>query len=69
MPATLEFQVQGMTCQGCVGSVQRAATRVPGVTAIDVDLANARAVATGTFDTEQLFAALRKAGFSPMLTA
>jgi copper chaperone CopZ len=66
MPDAVTFQIQGMTCDGCVRSVQRAATRVPGVSAIDVDLTSARAVAHGAFDREALAAALRKAGFTPV---
>jgi copper chaperone len=35
--------VEGMTCQGCVGSVTRAVSAVTGVESVDVDLAGKRA--------------------------
>jgi copper chaperone len=35
---TLEFDVQGMSCGGCTGSVQRALASVDGVSHADVTL-------------------------------
>ena len=35
---TLEFDVQGMSCGGCTGKVQRALARVDGVSHADVTL-------------------------------
>jgi copper chaperone len=37
------FNVQGMTCQGCVASVTRVLEATPGVASAHVDLAQARA--------------------------
>lgn len=35
---TLKFDVQGMTCGGCTGSVQRALGKIDGVSHVDVSL-------------------------------
>lgn len=35
----MEFKVEGMTCTGCSGSVERAVGGLDGVTACQVDLA------------------------------
>lgn len=35
---TLKFDVQGMTCGGCTGSVQRALSGLDGVTHVEVTL-------------------------------
>jgi copper chaperone len=35
---TLKFDVNGMTCGGCTGSVQRALTKIDGVSRVNVSL-------------------------------
>jgi copper chaperone len=35
---TLKFDVHGMTCGGCTGSVQRALSKIDGVSHVDVTL-------------------------------
>jgi copper chaperone CopZ len=60
----IEIGVQGMTCDACVNSVKRVVSRVPGVHAVDVDLASGRAVVSGQFDAEAVKAAVRKAGYT-----
>ena len=40
---TGRFTVDGMTCGGCVRSVTRAVSQVPGVTKVDVSLDEKRA--------------------------
>ena len=35
---TLKFDVHGMTCSGCTGSVQRALSKIDGVSPVDVSL-------------------------------
>jgi len=74
--ATQEFdlQVGGMTCASCVGRVERALKRVPGVVAAEVNLATERArvrTARGSVTAEQLAAAVREAGYeaSPVAEA
>jgi len=43
---TLELKVEGMDCEGCVKSVTRMLSGVPGVQQVDVSLAEARARVT-----------------------
>ena len=43
---TVELKVEGMDCEGCVKSVTRMLTGVPGVQKVDVSLAEARATVT-----------------------
>jgi len=61
-----EFAVEGMHCQGCVKSVTGAVSRVPGVTRVDVSLADKAAKVE--FDAslvtpEAIVAAIEGAGF------
>lgn len=60
-----DLQVDGMTCASCVGRVERALQRVPGVQAASVNLATARASvqASGAVDAQALIAAIAKAGY------
>lgn len=44
--ATVELKVEGMDCEGCVKSVTRMLSGVPGVAAVDISLAQARAQVT-----------------------
>jgi len=68
-PQTLELAIQGMSCASCVGAVERALNKVPGVVSASVNLATARAqvVADPTLDVEQALAAVSKAGFSAQI--
>ncbi len=62
---SLDLQVNGMTCASCVGRVERALKKVPGVQSASVNLATGRAsvqVAEGT-DVGSLIAAIAKAGY------
>ena len=66
--ATREYnlQVGGMTCASCVGRVERALKRVPGVVSAEVNLATERArvtAASSSITAEQLAAAVRDAGY------
>ncbi len=60
---TVELAVEGMTCASCVGRVERALQKVPGVTAAQVNLATERATVQGSATLEALLAALNKAGY------
>ena len=40
---TLELKIQGMRCDGCVKSVTRVLSALPGVHAVEVSLAEGRA--------------------------
>ncbi len=62
---TLELQIEGMTCASCVGRVEKALKRVPGVVSVEVNLATERAVVQveGSADAAALMAAVDKAGY------
>ncbi len=62
----LELSIDGMTCASCVGRVERALAKVPGVKSVSVNLANERAhlELLGLVDQQTLIAAVTKAGYS-----
>ena len=63
--ASIELQVQGMTCASCVGRVERVLRRVPGVQEVAVNLATERArikLLAGT-PVQALVAAVMMAGY------
>jgi copper chaperone len=63
---TVTIKVGGMTCGGCVASVQRVVKALPGVESVDVSLANEEAVVTydGAKTAPAAFtAAIAAAGF------
>ena len=64
--AELELGIEGMTCASCVGRVERALQRVPGVFGAEVNLATerARVVAAPGVTADSLAAAVRDAGYS-----
>lgn len=57
------LSVQGMTCNGCVNTVTKVLSRVPGVTGAKVELDAARATVEGTASPDALIAAVEAAGF------
>ncbi len=61
----IDLGVSGMTCASCVGRVERALKRVPGVVGAEVNLATerARVTATAGVSVEQLAEAVGKAGY------
>jgi copper chaperone len=59
---TLDFTVDGMTCQHCVASVTEEVTELGGVTEVDVDLASGRLRVVGDVTAEQVQAAVAEAG-------
>ncbi|MHC8370112.1 heavy metal translocating P-type ATPase [Pseudomonas sp. MDT1-85] len=63
---SLELSIDGMTCASCVGRVERALTKVPGVKSVSVNLANERAhlELLGQVDPQFLLDAVTKAGYS-----
>ena len=65
-PATLNLSVQGMTCGGCVRSVQRKLETTPGVRKAVVSLESASATVeydAGIVKPDVLAAAVRSIGF------
>ena len=62
----LDLVIDGMTCSGCVGHVEKALTRAPGVLSADVNLATERAavVIDGTTDAAMLTEIVARAGYA-----
>lgn len=61
------LQITGMTCGHCAMSVTKALQQVPGVNAAEVDLAQGTAVVHGAAASEDLIAAVKKAGYQAAL--
>ncbi len=63
---TVSLAISGMTCASCVGRVEQALARVPGVLKATVNLATERAtvqVAAGAATIDTLLAAVKRAGY------
>ena len=62
---TTTYTVSGMTCQHCVMSVTEEVAEIPGVRAVDVDLAAGSLTVTseGSADTTAIRAAVEEAGY------
>ena len=62
---TLELSIGGMTCASCVGRVERALGKIPGVNGVSVNLANERAhlELLGQVDPHILIDAVKRAGY------
>jgi copper chaperone len=61
-----EFAVGGMSCGGCVASVTRAVSRLPGVKMVDVSLQNKAATIeydATAIEPAAIVAAIEAAGF------
>ena len=68
---TSSYTVVGMTCGHCVGAVTEEVSQVPGVTAVDVDLAGGRLTVTSDapVDESAVRAAVDEAGYELAGTA
>ncbi|MGY1763640.1 heavy-metal-associated domain-containing protein [Geodermatophilus sp. SYSU D00779] len=64
--STTSYTVTGMTCGHCVNAVTEEVSAVPGVTAVDVDLASGGLTVTSTepVDADAVRAAVQEAGYS-----
>jgi copper chaperone len=61
---TRDYAVEGMTCSHCVLSVHEEVSEVPGVSAVEVDLASGRLTVTGSdLDDDAVRAAVTEAGY------
>jgi copper chaperone len=60
---TSTYAVSGMTCEHCVRSVTEEVSEVPGVTAVDVDLATGRVTVSGDAGADAVRAAVAEAGY------
>ncbi len=69
--STATYTVTGMTCGHCVSAVTEEVTQVPGVTAVDVDLASGRLTVTSDapVDDDAVRAAVDEAGYELAGTA
>jgi copper chaperone CopZ len=64
--ANIELQVAGMTCQGCVRSVEMKLSKVPGVESARVDLGAGRATVRyddSRANVDQLIGAVEQIGY------
>ena len=63
--STATYTVVGMTCGHCVSAVTEEVSQVPGVTAVDVDLASGDLTVTSdaTIDDSAVQAAVEEAGY------
>ncbi|HDR9698921.1 TPA: copper ion binding protein, partial [Burkholderia aenigmatica] len=72
-PASIELDIDGMTCASCVSRVEKALAKVPGVTRASVNLATERATIDATPDVTaaRLAEAVTQAGYgaTPVTTA
>lgn len=69
--ATVELHVEGMTCQGCVRSVEKKLSNVPGVASARVDLAAKTASVeydSAQTDADRMIAAVEQIGFQASRT-
>ncbi len=57
------LRIEGMSCAGCVRSVENALAGVPGVDAASVNFASETAAVTGAFDAALLLQAVKNAGY------
>ena len=66
MATTKTYTVTGMTCAHCVSSVRAEVERIPGVTAVEVDLAGGSVTVTGErpVDDAAVAAAVDEAGYA-----
>jgi copper ion binding protein len=63
--STATYTVTGMTCGHCVASVTEEVSQIPGVTAVDVDLASGGLTVTSAAPVEDsaVRAAVEEAGY------
>jgi copper chaperone CopZ/GNAT superfamily N-acetyltransferase len=62
-PRVVTFSIAGMTCGHCAGTVNKALSKVNGVTRVQVDRSSGRAVVEGTARPEVLADSVRMAGY------
>ena len=68
--ATVDLQVEGMTCASCVARVERTLGKIPGVTAtVNLPLESAHVELTRDVPTEALLQAVEAAGYAARLVS
>jgi len=63
MSQAQRLSITGMTCASCAGRVERALGKVPGATAVAVNLASEQALIVGPAALQALVAAVQRAGY------
>lgn len=61
---TQKFKIDGMSCGNCAAQVKSAVSAVPGVSEVDVNLLKGVATVTGTFDADDVLAAIATTGYT-----
>jgi len=61
---TIEFQVEGMSCQHCVAAVTNAIREHDGAAKVQVDLASGRVAVESAQPVDTLKAAIAEAGYT-----
>lgn len=63
--STTVYGVEGMSCGGCAGAVQRSLAALPGVREVEIDLAAKRAVVVsdGPLEVADVRDAIERAGY------
>jgi len=64
---TIELTITGMSCGGCASAVTHVLREVPGVDAVQVDLASGKAIVRGAAAPETLVQAVRAQGYGARL--
>ncbi|MGI4861430.1 MAG: cation transporter, partial [Janthinobacterium lividum] len=59
----VDLDITGMSCASCAARIEKVVSRVPGVAAINVNLATERARIRASTATDTLVAAIERAGF------
>ncbi|WP_050476912.1 heavy metal translocating P-type ATPase [Herbaspirillum rhizosphaerae] len=67
----ITLDIAGMSCASCVGRVEKALHKIPGVSEVSVNLASEKATltTTGTVPVDILIAAVERAGYNATLPA
>ena len=65
--STTILEIEGMSCNHCKASVEKALKGIAGVESVDIDLATGKAMVKGTFDTEEAIKAVEAIGFTAKL--
>ena len=61
--ATIEFNVKGMTCEGCVAAVTRVVRKADPQAEVAIDLSSGNVDITSAAEPAALTAAIEKAGY------
>jgi uncharacterized protein len=65
--STLEFDLEGLHCGGCVSKAQKAIEALPGIESVQVTLSPQKALIVGSTSADLIIEAVRTVGFSAVL--